>query len=291
VETCASCSVALTYHRGRGAGVRCHYCDFHGALPAACSACGAPALELEGLGTERLEDTVAAGFPAARVARLDRDVAGGARAEAIIERMREGGIDILVGTQMVTKGHDLPRVTLVGVVNADAALSLPDFRAAERGFQLLVQVAGRAGRRQRPGRVLIQTRTPEHPAIQFAARHDVRGFWERELADRREVGYPPFSRLALLRVDALDEETARGVAKRLAALARTSKEALARRVEVLGPSAAPIARLRGRYRFRVMLRAAERGPLRAVLGDVHEGMERVDRRVRVVIDVDPVAML
>ncbi len=113
--------------------------------------------------------------------------------------MRAGEIDILVGTQMVTKGHDLPGVTLVGVLNADAALSLPDFRAAERGFQLLVQVAGRAGRRERPGRVLIQTRTPEHPAIQFAARHDVRGFWARELVDRREVGYPPFSRLALIR--------------------------------------------------------------------------------------------
>ncbi len=225
------------------------------------------------------------------MARLDRDVAGGARGEAILDRMRDGEIDILVGTQMVTKGHDLPRVTLVGVLNADAALSLPDFRASERGFQLLVQVAGRAGRHDRPGRVLIQTRTPEHPAIQFAAQHDVRGFWARELADRREVGYPPFTRLALLRVDALDEEVAREVSNRLAALARTSPEALARRVEVLGPSAAPLARLRGRFRFRVMLRAAERGPLRAALGVVRAGMDRVDRRVRVVVDVDPVAML
>jgi primosomal protein N' (replication factor Y) len=291
LSTCEACSVALTYHRGRAAGLRCHYCDFHGPLPAACAACGAPGLELEGLGTERLEDTVATAFPSARVARLDRDVADGARAEAILARMREGEIDILVGTQMVTKGHDLPRVTLVGVLNADAALSLPDFRAAERGFQLLVQVAGRAGRRERPGRVLIQTRTPEHPAVQFAAQHDVRGFWARELVDRHEVGYPPFSRLALLRVDALDEDAAREAANKLAALARTSKEALARRVEVLGPAAAPIARLRGRFRFRVLLRAAERGPLRAALGAVREGIDRIDRRVRAVLDVDPVAML
>ncbi len=291
VETCRSCSVALTYHRGRNAGVRCHYCDFHGPLPGACSACGAPALELEGLGTERLEDTVAAAFPGARVARLDRDVADGARAEAILARMRAGEIDILVGTQMVTKGHDLPNVTLVGVVNADAALSLPDFRASERGFQLLVQVAGRAGRRERPGRVLIQTRTPEHAAIQFAATHDVRGFWARELADRAEVGYPPFSRLALLRIDALDEDTARSTAGTLAAIARTTKDALDRKVAVLGPSAAPLARLRGRFRFRVMLRATERGPLRAVLRGLSEGLARVDRRVRVVVDVDPVAML
>jgi primosomal protein N' (replication factor Y) (superfamily II helicase) len=291
VETCLACSVALTYHRGRSAGLRCHYCDFHGPLPAVCSACGAGALELEGLGTERLEDTVGLAFPAARVARLDRDVADGARAEAILDRMRAGEIDILVGTQMVTKGHDLPGVTLVGVLNADAALSLPDFRASERGFQLLVQVAGRAGRRERPGRVLIQTRAPEHPAVQLAAQHDVRGFWDRELRDRREVGYPPYTRLALLRLDALDEHTARDAANRLAALARTSKDALGRRVEVLGPSAAPIARLRGRYRFRVLLRAAERGPLRAVLAGLREGIDRMDRRVRVVVDVDPVAML
>ncbi len=291
VETCASCSVALTYHRGRDAGVRCHYCDFHGPLPDACAICGAPALELEGLGTEKLEDTIATAFPTARVARLDRDVAQGARAEAILERVRKGEVDILVGTQMVTKGHDLPGVTLVGVLNADAALSLPDFRASERGFQLLVQVAGRAGRRDKPGRVLIQTRTPEHPAVQFAAQHDVRGFWGRELRDRHEVGYPPFTKLALIRVDALDEHVARDVAARLAGFARTSKEALARRVEVLGPSAAPIARLRGRFRFRVMLRATERGPLRAVIADLREALERVERQVRAVVDVDPVAML
>jgi primosomal protein N' (replication factor Y) len=291
VATCESCSVALTYHRGRAAGLRCHYCDFHGPLPDACGACGAKALELEGLGTERLEDTVAAAFPGARVGRLDRDVASGARAEAVIARMRRGEIDILVGTQMVTKGHDLPRVTLVGVLNADAALSIPDFRAAERGFSLLVQVAGRAGRSDRAGRVIIQTRTPDHPAVQLAAKHDVRGFWQRELLDRGEVGYPPFSRLALLRVDATDEDLARAAAAKLAALARGSKEALGRRVEVLGPSAAPIVRLRGRFRFRVMLRAEERRSLRGALAAVREGLGHLDHRVRAVIDVDPVAML
>ena len=291
IETCPSCSVALTFHKGKGAGLRCHYCDFRCLLPERCSSCHVQALQLEGLGTERLEATVAAAFPTATVARLDRDVANGARAEAILDRMRAREVDILVGTQMVTKGHDLPNVTLVGVVNADAALSLPDFRAAERGFQLLVQVAGRAGRRERPGRVLIQTRTPEHPAIQLAAQHDVRGFWERELLDRHEVNYPPFSRLALLRVDAADEDLGRAAAGKLAAHAKASPDGLARRVEVLGPSAAPIARLRGRYRFRVLLRAKERGPLRAVLAAVRGAMEKLDRRTRAVIDVDPVAML
>jgi primosomal protein N' (replication factor Y) len=291
VETCKSCSVALTFHRGRNPGVRCHYCDFHGPPPERCSSCGAASLLFEGLGTEKLEATVAEAFPGARVARLDRDVADGAKAQAILERMRDGEIDILVGTQMVTKGHDLPNVTLVGVVNADAALSLPDFRASERGFSLLVQVAGRAGRRERAGRVLIQTRSTDHPAIQLAAHHDVRAFWERELRDRREVGYPPFARLALIRVDALDEDVAREAAGRLAAHARTAPDALGRRVEILGPSAAPLARLRGRYRFRLLLRARERGPLRAVIGAVRAEMARLDGRVRAVVDVDPVSML
>jgi primosomal protein N' (replication factor Y) len=205
--------------------------------------------------------------------------------------MRAGEIDILVGTQMVTKGHDLGGVTLVGVVNADAALSLPDFRASERGFQLLVQVAGRAGRRDRPGRVLVQTRAPEHPAIRFAARHDVPGFLEHELADRAEVGYPPFSRLSLFRVDALDEEVARAAAAKIAAFARSSPDGAARVVDVLGPSAAPLARLRGRYRFRVLLRSKDRRALRATVLAASAALPEIDRRVRVVVDVDPVAML
>jgi primosomal protein N' (replication factor Y) (superfamily II helicase) len=311
LETCKACSVALTYHRGprprvqggapaaadpdeaaRGGRMRCHYCDYTGMLPDRCSSCGARSLQLEGLGTERLEATIAESFPQARVARLDRDVAGAEKSQAVLARMREGKVDILVGTQMVTKGHDLPNVTLVGVVNADAALSLPDFRAAERGFQLFVQVAGRAGRRDRPGKVLIQTRNPEHPAIAFAAAHDVSGFLERELVDREEVGYPPFTRLALVRLDAVDEAVVRSAAAKLAAHARTTPDGAARRVEVLGPSAAPIARLRGRYRFRVVLRARDRGPLRAAVAAVIDLLrDGFDRRVRVGIDVDPVAML
>jgi primosomal protein N' (replication factor Y) len=289
VQSCKLCSVALTFHR-RG-GLRCHYCDFSAPLPDRCpqgrgrDRCGGE-LSLEGLGTEKLESAIAAAFPSARVGRLDRDVAAGAKSARIIERMRAGEIDILVGTQMVTKGHDLPRVTLVGVVNADAALSLPDFRAAERGFQLLVQVAGRAGRHERPGRVIIQTFNPDHPAIVCAVQHDVAGFIARELEARREVGYPPYRRLALVRISAVDEAVARHTAGRIAARARSSRDA-----EVLGPAPAPIARKQNRYRFRVAVRARERAALRRVLASIAEMLPSLDRNARVVIDVDPVSML
>jgi len=168
---------------------------------------------------------------------------------------------------------------------------MPDFRASERGFQLLVQVAGRAGRRDKPGRVLIQTRAPEHPAIRFAARHDVPGFLEHELRDRGEVGYPPFTRLGLLRIDAADEGAAREAAALLASRARASSEVRAGRVDVLGPAAAPIARLRGRYRFRVLLRAKERGPLRVAIAAAAAARASLDHRVRVIIDIDPMSML
>jgi primosomal protein N' (replication factor Y) len=290
VLNCKACSVALTYHKRRHS-LRCHYCDFACPLPEHCGECGRGELVMEGLGTEKLEDAIAESFPGAKVGRLDRDVAAGAKSEKVLRRMREGEIDVLVGTQMVTKGHDLPKVTLVGVVNADSALSLPDFRAGERGFQLLVQVAGRAGRAERRGRVLIQTRDPDHPAVIHAAKHDVAGFLERELRDRQEVGYPPFSRLALVRVDAVDEGIARRFAAQLAAHARTTRPASDFRVTVLGPAPAPIARLRGRYRFRVMLRAPERHDLRVVLSALAPLRDGADRKIRCAIDVDPVSML
>ena len=288
--TCPSCSVALTFHK-RDAVVRCHYCDHQAALGSRCEACGAEALALEGLGTEKLEETLGTAFPEARIARLDRDVASGKRIEAVLRRVREREVDILVGTQMVTKGHDLPAVTLVGVINADAALSIPDFRAAERTFQLLVQVAGRAGRGDVPGRVIVQTWDPDHPAVALAARHDVDTFLARELADRRELGYPPISRSALVRVDAVDEQQARSACAELARVALSCAPTRAGHVLVQGPAPAPIARLRNRWRFRVMLRSAERAPLRAVLVAIDAARASLDRGVRASIDVDPVQLL
>jgi primosomal protein N' (replication factor Y) len=291
---CPSCSVALTFHKRAGT-LRCHYCEYEVALPSACPKChaGAEALSLEGLGTEKLEETLSLAFPTARIARLDRDVVTGRNVDKVLARVRAREVDILVGTQMVTKGHDLPHVTLVGVVNADAALSIPDFRAAERAFQLLVQVAGRAGRGDVPGRVIVQTYDPEHHAITFGAKHDVIGFTERELADRRELGYPPFSRIALVRVDAVEETVARACCAALAVRAREACEAVdpGRTVDVLGPAAAPLARLRGRHRFRVMLRSPDRATLRKVLLAVERARAELPRTARSGIDVDPMQLL
>ena len=289
--TCSACSVALTLHKRGGDVLRCHYCDLAIPMPTACPACHAASLALEGLGTERLEDALAKIFPAARVARLDRDVATGKRIEAILARMRAREVDILVGTQMVTKGHDLPNVTLVGVINADAALSIPDFRATERAFQLLVQVAGRAGRGSTPGRVIVQTWDPDNPAIAIAARHDVNAFHERELADRRELGYPPFARAALVRVDSGDQDEARSACETLAHRARECAPVRSGDVLVQGPAPAPIARIRGRWRFRLMLRASQRPPLRETLSVIDEARRTLPRSVHVAIDVDPVQLL
>ena len=289
--TCDSCSVTLTFHKGVGQVVRCHYCDFAAPLPSRCAKCGAQSLALEGVGTERLEETLAAAFPAARVARLDRDVGSGRDVERLLTRMHAREVDILVGTQMVTKGHDLPNVTVVGVINADAALSIPDYRASERAFQLLVQVAGRAGRGESRGRVIVQTWDPDRPAIALAARHDVDSFIEQELSDRRELGYPPFTRAALLRVDALEEAAARAACSTLTSVALGTESARSGRVLVQGPAPAPIARIRNRWRFRTMLRSRQRAPLRDVLGVVERACSSLGRGVRASIDVDPVQLL
>jgi primosomal protein N' (replication factor Y) len=288
LETCPQCSVSLTFHKSFGGSLRCHYCEHTTTLAAKCRACGAPALVLEGLGTEKLEETLAGAFPEARVARLDRDVASGRAIEKVLAAVRAREVDILVGTQMVTKGHDLPYVTLVGVINADAALSLPDFRATERAFQLLVQVAGRAGRGDAPGRVLIQTYDPEHTAIAFALRHDVDGFIERELVDRKQLGYPPHARVILVRVEGSDEHRTKEVARILADHARTVAEL---GVLVLGPAPAPLARLRAKWRFRVMMRSDDRTALRRAAVAVARHAQGAPRNVRVVIDVDPVQLL
>lgn len=289
IVQCPTCSVATTLHVGGGYRMQCHYCDYQSAVPRACSKCSSPHLAQLGVGTESLEKILAHAFPNARIVRLDRDVAPGVQSEVVIEKMRSQKADILVGTQMVTKGHDLPNVTLVAVVNADAELSMPDFRASERAFQRLVQVAGRSGRASKPGRVLVQTRMPEHPVMQFAREHDVAGFVEKELQNRQEADYPPFQRLVLVRFECPDLERLRQQAERIAQLAKTY--ARSNHVQVLGPSPAPIERVRGKYRYRVLLRSHHRPALRAVAKRIAQACERVDRLVHVTIDIDPVHML
>lgn len=288
-EECPSCSVAMTAHKSEGR-LRCHYCDHSLPIRLRCTLCGADALTSFSLGTEKLEEALSSQLSGARIARLDRDVVSHRSVERILSDFRAHRYDILVGTQMVTKGHDIPNVTVVGVVLADQSLSFSDFRASERTFQLLSQVAGRAGRGERAGRVLIQTYQPENDAIVCAARHDFDGFYAKVIGERRDPAYPPFAHLALLRVDAADEALAERESSRLAALLGTHPALREERVELLGPAPAQLKKLRNRYRYQIFLRSGERGPLRRVLGDLVPRIERL-RRVRVSLDVDPHSML
>ncbi len=290
VQRCPACSVSLTEHR-RAGSLRCHYCDFAQPIGTACQHCGSLELATLGLGTEKLEDTIATAFPRARIARLDRDVASGRGVEAVLDRVRRREVDVLVGTQMVTKGHDLPGVSLVGVLLADQSLAFPDFRAAERTFQLLTQVAGRAGRAEVEGEVVLQTFQPHDPAILAAKDHSYAAFVRSEIASRKDAGYPPFGRLGAIRVDAADQGVSERTASLLAAVASSTALVRTGRVDVLGPAPAPIERIRGRWRHRFLLKSPERRALRAValavLGRIEEGLGTA----RATVDIDPVNML
>jgi len=285
---CPLCGVALAYHRTRDE-LLCHYCGFRRAVPDHCDSCGGSPLDLRGLGTERVAAAVSDLFPAARVARLDSDVAPGAAGERVLERLRTGALDVLVGTQMVTKGHDFPGVTLVGIVRADLGLQWFDFRAAERTFQLLTQVAGRAGRGREAGRVLLQTFLPGHYAIAAAAAQDYAAFVRAELPVRRALGYPPFGALALVRVEGREEPRVVAAIERLAGRLRPVAEAA--RVELLGPAPAPLPRLRGAYRYHLLLKGAARRAVRAVAARAAAWAERPPAGVRAILDIDPVHLV
>jgi primosomal protein N' (replication factor Y) len=292
---CEQCSVSLTYHRARDF-LLCHYCGFHRRVPEACPVCSATGTIMrKGLGTEKVAAAVAERFAGARVGRLDRDVATGARIAEILGRMARREIDILVGTQMVTKGHDFPGVTLVGVLCADTGLSLPDFRASERTFQLLTQVAGRAGRGEQPGRVLIQSFRTDAVAVSAAAQHDYLGFYQAERTSRQELGYPPFGHLVALRIDGPDERAVQRAAHELAD--RAAGLSVRLDVTVLGPAEAPLARLKGRTRWHLWLRAASRKPLRSLVRAIVWGEPDAGSApafasdVRITVDVDPVSAL
>jgi primosomal protein N' (replication factor Y) len=279
VPECDRCSISLTVHRAEML-LRCHLCDAQRALPAACPQCGGPLREF-GVGTQKVAETVSALFPRARVIRMDSDTTSRVGDHArLLDEFAERG-DILVGTQMIAKGLDFPTVTLVGVVAADVGLHLPDFRAAERAFDLFTQVAGRSGRSS-PGEAIVQTYSPEHPAVRFAACHDVAGFARWELAEREQLQYPPFSELVYLGVIGRRRPDVEAAADRYAEMLR-ERDGL----QVLGPAPYPVPRVNDEWRYRVAVKAHGGGALRAFIREVVQPAARGDRTTRLVVNVDP----
>ncbi len=286
---CPNCDVSLTYHHA-GRFLQCHHCDFRRRVPDVCPTCGGLRLRPFGVGTEKVEDAVRRLLPAARTLRMDRDTMSrkGAHAETL-RAFKRGEADILIGTQMVAKGLDFPNVTLVGVVSADTALNIPDFRAPERAFQLLTQVAGRAGRGKVPGQVIVQTFSPDHESVLFAARHDYLGFYAQAIGERQELGYPPFAHMANLVFTDEAEDEARKRGYRMANVLRAHIGADAG-VKLLGPVACPLSRLRGRYRWHLALRAPAKETLLGLLRTALAEMTAAERQ-GLSLDMDPLSML
>ena len=299
VFECPNCDVSLTYHR-RQEALRCHHCDYSLRMPESCPECGHGGLGKRGLGTEQLERHLEDLFPDAEIARLDRDTTTGRKLRKLIRAFRREEIDILAGTQMVTKGHDFPSVVTVGVVLADLSLNFPDFRAAERTFQLLTQVSGRAGRGSDPGHVYVQTYNPDHYAVRAAAEHDYQTFAEREIALREKLSYPPHGHLIAVKFESKNDARATQAARDYASAARSllrQNRQLGDRVSMLGPAMAPLSRLKGRARWQLLLKSGDRSRLRkATLGMLNQvgyfdNRDSRHRNVRIIVDVDPVNML
>jgi primosomal protein N' (replication factor Y) len=287
VAACDHCSVSLTYHKSDDR-MRCHVCGASRLTPTSCPSCKDPAFRYAGVGTQRVETVLAKLFPRARIQRMDADVTTTKDAyERILGDFRTGRTDILIGTQMIAKGLHFPNVTLVGVVYADLSLHLPDFRAGERTFQLLAQVAGRAGRGDVPGEVIVQTYTPFQPAIQAARRVDYDGFSEQELEFRRELSYPPFARLLCLHLKGPEDEE---VARTAQALAEALRRGLPLRTQISEASPAPLARAKGLYRYQVTMRSPSPRQMATVLRQALRET-RMPRRVTCAIDMDAMSLM
>jgi primosomal protein N' (replication factor Y) len=286
---CKNCAVSMTHHK-RERKMECHYCGHVEHIPDKCAHCGSEYVYFVGTGSEKLEELLHGMFPQARIGRLDRDtVRGREDFEHALNALNEGALDMLVGTQMIAKGHDIHGVTLVGVIGADMALGLPDFRSAERTFQLLTQVAGRAGRGQSPGKVVLQTYFQEHYAVQFAARHDFAGFYEKELQFRAWMHYPPYSAIAnvLIRSEKLDDALTWS-----GELGRWFEKTRHEGIRVLGPAAAPITRLKRDYRYHFILKSPSREKMNALLrAMLAEAAARKIPRTQVIVDVDAVWLM
>ncbi|HUI53699.1 MAG TPA: primosomal protein N' [Bryobacteraceae bacterium] len=285
---CINCSLTLTYHK-RDRRLLCHYCGYAEKVPSVCPKCASEHIYFLGVGSERVEEELHRAFPAARIARLDRDTVTGKRQyETILQDFREGNYDVLVGTQMIAKGHDIPNVTLVGVVSADIGLGMPDFRAAERTFQLLTQVAGRAGRGSVPGIVLIQTINPDHYAVRMAAAQDYQAFYEKEIHFRRMMHYPPFTAMANVLVRSEKKEMAMRMSSELGLLLAPPPEKL----KIMGPAEAPVPRLKNEYRYQFLVKATSRKALNELLQRIRAfALERKWGATALVVDVDPLTLM
>ena len=286
---CPNCSISLTVHTARGGWrARCHYCNHSTMVPKACRKCAAPYLEHSGFGTEKVEQHLRDLFPDARIGRVDRDsVRRKGALTSLLTRFGAGELDLLVGTQMIAKGHDFPRVTLVGVISADVGLGLADFRAGERTFQLLTQVAGRAGRGERAGEAIVQTLYPEHYSIQLACRQDYDAFFEKEVSYRRGMRYPPFFALINVVVRGRTFDEAMNAAGEL--VRRLQPATATAGFTILGPAPAPLGKLRGEHRVQLFLKGTRRAEMRGALRTVVAGMPELRRRIT--IDVDPLSVL
>jgi len=286
---CPDCSISLNLHKG--GGMLCHYCGYKARMPDACPKCGASPLLALGAGTQKAEDVVAKTFPASRVKRLDQD---NSRKKGsvfdIIDGMINGEIDILLGTQMVAKGFDFPGVSVVGVLMADIGLNIPDFRSAERIFSLLVQVAGRSGRGDKPGAVFIQTIDPEHPVFKFIKSHDYESFYRDELDIRKSLRYPPFSRLARILVRGADEKLVENGIEIVAASLIKAIGTMGKTTLLLGPVAAPVEKIGGNYRHHIILKGTDIAGMRRVIRSVRDEIS-LHRKLYLEIDIDPVDML
>jgi primosomal protein N' (replication factor Y) len=289
VPQCPSCSISLTVHQ-HPPMLRCHYCGHEERLTLQCRACGAAAQAMKGVGTQQLEEVVAARVPTARIARMDLDTTSTKWShQTLLDRVERHEVDVLIGTQMIAKGLDFPNVTFVGVIDADTGLHLPDFRAAERTFQLLAQVAGRAGRGPKGGRVFVQTRNPTHHALVHASTHDTDGFVKEEMTHRTSPPYPPTNALVNLLCSGEDEQAVSSAAAGVADWCQRLMVKQGLDLQILGPAPAPLVRLKGRWRWHVVLKGAP-----AVLGRVVRYAARrltIPGDVRVVIDRDPVSLL
>jgi primosomal protein N' (replication factor Y) len=293
---CKNCDISLTFHQKHNA-YKCHYCGFTRASASNCMFCGSSKIRLLGLGTEKIEATAKTLFPHAAVARMDRDTTRrkGSMIK-ILKGLRNRSIDILVGTQMVAKGHDFPNITLVGIICADLSLNFPDFRAGERTFQLLAQVAGRAGRGPVPGRVILQTYNPNHFSILSATKQDFQPFYNAEIGCRKSLSYPPFSRVVQIKISGKDKEKTRKHAQNVGDLCNELKKknrSSSRSLEILGPVEAPLYRIAGKYRWQILVKGLEVQPLHRFLHDLWlVNKAKISRRdVTVVLDVDPVFMM